>query len=110
MSMVETVNQTLLNLWCRAPTLPLIPVETWEASGEQDAAQNNGPFEDQRCNEIWSVLALQMMENYDQLADIDMLEPNQANRKQVMKNELLKPFWIDSESQRNYEAFGNGVA
>eukprot|EP00961_Rhodomonas_salina_P008772 119458-Rhodomonas_salina.1 len=27
------------------------------------------------------------MENYDQLADIDMLEPNPANRKQVMKNE-----------------------
>eukprot|EP00961_Rhodomonas_salina_P063502 853346-Rhodomonas_salina.1 len=28
-----------------------------------------------------------------------MLEPNPANRKQVMKNELLKPFWIDSEGK-----------
>eukprot|EP00961_Rhodomonas_salina_P176438 2377970-Rhodomonas_salina.1 len=25
MSMVETVNQALLNLWCRAPTMPSIP-------------------------------------------------------------------------------------
>eukprot|EP00961_Rhodomonas_salina_P283816 3835580-Rhodomonas_salina.1 len=55
MSMVETVNQTLLNLWCRTPTLPLIPVETGEDSetGEQDSAQTDGPFEDHRRNEIW---------------------------------------------------------
>eukprot|EP00961_Rhodomonas_salina_P156261 2103736-Rhodomonas_salina.1 len=39
------------------------------------------------------------MENYDQLADIDMLEPNPANRKQAMKNERLKSFWIDSEGK-----------
>eukprot|EP00961_Rhodomonas_salina_P093597 1259395-Rhodomonas_salina.1 len=39
------------------------------------------------------------MENYDQLADIDMLEQNPANRKQVMKNERLKLFWIDSEGK-----------
>eukprot|EP00961_Rhodomonas_salina_P009450 128101-Rhodomonas_salina.1 len=55
MSMVETVNQTLLNLWCRAPTLPWIPVETGEDSetGEHDTAQQDGPFQDQRRNEIW---------------------------------------------------------
>eukprot|EP00961_Rhodomonas_salina_P110329 1484965-Rhodomonas_salina.1 len=68
-------------------------------TGEQDAAQQDGPFQDQHRNEIWRVLASQMMENYNQLADIDMLEPNQANRKQVMKNERLRPFWIDSEGK-----------
>eukprot|EP00961_Rhodomonas_salina_P255935 3458770-Rhodomonas_salina.1 len=37
------------------------------------------------------------MENYETLADIDMLEPNPANRNEAMRNVRLKPFWIDSE-------------
>eukprot|EP00961_Rhodomonas_salina_P044209 593875-Rhodomonas_salina.1 len=38
-------------------------------------------------------------ENYYQLADVGMLEPNPANRKQAMKNERLRLCWIDSEGK-----------
>eukprot|EP00961_Rhodomonas_salina_P246819 3334422-Rhodomonas_salina.1 len=40
-----------------------------------------------------------MMDNYKQLADIDMLEPNPAHCKEAMRNPCLKPFWIESEQK-----------
>eukprot|EP00961_Rhodomonas_salina_P046413 622947-Rhodomonas_salina.2 len=39
------------------------------------------------------------MEHYEELADIDMLEPNPSNSKKAMLNAHLGPFWIDSEQK-----------
>eukprot|EP00961_Rhodomonas_salina_P221581 2995987-Rhodomonas_salina.1 len=73
--------------------------KTGESSltGEQEPAW--GPFSDQCSNEIWRVFASQMMENYKQLADVDMLEPNPANSIEAMLNMRLSPFWLDSEQK-----------
>eukprot|EP00961_Rhodomonas_salina_P018351 246704-Rhodomonas_salina.1 len=40
-----------------------------------------------------------MMDNYEQLADINMLEPNPVHCKEAMWNPCLKPFWIESEQK-----------
>eukprot|EP00961_Rhodomonas_salina_P124290 1675360-Rhodomonas_salina.1 len=101
MTTVEQVNQTLLNLLCGAPTLTKEPTESDKKTGESSQTGEQltqiGPFQDQLQNDIWWVFASQMMENYETLADIDMLEPNQANSNEAMWNVRLKPFWIDSE-------------
>eukprot|EP00961_Rhodomonas_salina_P206037 2781089-Rhodomonas_salina.1 len=39
------------------------------------------------------------MENYEQLADVDMLEPSPTNSNEAMRNVRLCPFWIDSENK-----------
>eukprot|EP00961_Rhodomonas_salina_P267658 3616483-Rhodomonas_salina.1 len=46
-------------------------------------------FAYQDCNEIWRILASQMLEGYEALADINMLEPDPANHTQAMKNPRL---------------------
>eukprot|EP00961_Rhodomonas_salina_P212337 2867090-Rhodomonas_salina.1 len=38
-----------------------------------------------------------MAEGYEALADINMLEPNPANRNEAMQNSCLQPFWIALE-------------
>lgn len=87
---VETVNQTILNLWCRNPTsaamMGLRNDTDNQNGGSKDPPVTDGPFSDERHNEIWRVLASQMIEGYIQLADVDMLEPDLANHTQVMKN------------------------
>eukprot|EP00961_Rhodomonas_salina_P288513 3899255-Rhodomonas_salina.1 len=40
-----------------------------------------------------------MIEGYEELADIDMLEPDLANRTAAMKNVRLCPFWMQSENK-----------
>ena len=57
----------------------------------------DGPFDDPEKNEVWRVLASTMHENYEQLADMDMLEQTPANHRQAMNHPRLKPFWMDSE-------------
>eukprot|EP00961_Rhodomonas_salina_P261359 3532225-Rhodomonas_salina.1 len=59
--------------------------QTEEAATEQPSC----PFADQQRNEIWLVLASQMVEGYDKLADIDMLEPSQSNSNEAMRNVRL---------------------
>eukprot|EP00961_Rhodomonas_salina_P192912 2603143-Rhodomonas_salina.1 len=69
-------------------------------SGESEPEvmdQPTGPFSDAQRNEVWQVLASQMMEHYEELADVDMLEPNPANRNEALRNARLRPFWIDSK-------------
>eukprot|EP00961_Rhodomonas_salina_P218663 2955124-Rhodomonas_salina.1 len=39
------------------------------------------------------------MENYEQLADVDMLEPSLTNCNEAMLNVRLSPFWIDSKKK-----------
>eukprot|EP00961_Rhodomonas_salina_P280704 3791920-Rhodomonas_salina.1 len=68
LTLVEQVNQTLLNLWCRAPTLPApssnADLETGESekgesemgeseTGESAPKLQTGPFQDHFRNEIW---------------------------------------------------------
>eukprot|EP00961_Rhodomonas_salina_P189164 2552264-Rhodomonas_salina.2 len=89
--MVEQVNQTLLNLWCGAPTLltpQLRDEEMGESSptGEQTQPELDRPFTDSLGNDIWLVFASQMIKGYDKLADIDILEPNLSNRNEAMHN------------------------
>ena len=50
-------------------------------------------------NEIWQVLASQMQDSYEMLADIDMLEPDPGNSKAAMWHPSLAPFWIQSEEK-----------
>eukprot|EP00961_Rhodomonas_salina_P000594 8610-Rhodomonas_salina.1 len=59
-----------------------------ESSQTEEAAteQPSGPFADQQRNEIWRVFASQMVEGYEKLADIDMLEPSPSNRNEAMRN------------------------
>eukprot|EP00961_Rhodomonas_salina_P017697 238015-Rhodomonas_salina.1 len=40
-----------------------------------------------------------MQDGYDSLADVDILEPNPANRRAAMKNPRLHPFWMASEQK-----------
>lgn len=65
-----------------------MPPQTIDAeTGESETGEHTpteGPFTDNLKNEIWRVFASQMMENYDQLAYVDMLEPNPANRREAM--------------------------
>eukprot|EP00961_Rhodomonas_salina_P008411 114423-Rhodomonas_salina.1 len=67
--------------------------------GGSTELNKDGPFADQDRNEIWHILASQMLEGYEALADIDMLEPDPANHTQAMKNPLLRPFWIESQNK-----------
>eukprot|EP00961_Rhodomonas_salina_P104329 1404340-Rhodomonas_salina.1 len=86
MTTVEQVNQTLLNLFCGNSTTG-IAVEPRNTETEEPSPESpSGPFQDQLRNDIWRVFALQMMENYGQLSDIDMLEPSPANRNEAMRN------------------------
>eukprot|EP00961_Rhodomonas_salina_P032108 432563-Rhodomonas_salina.2 len=50
-------------------------------------------------NKVWRVLASNMTEGYEQLADIDMLEADPNNRTEALRNPRLLPFWIDSENK-----------
>eukprot|EP00961_Rhodomonas_salina_P158844 2138455-Rhodomonas_salina.1 len=89
--MVEQVNQTLLNLWCGALTLStsqLRDEEMGESSptGEQTQPELDGPFTDCLRNDIWRVFASQMIEGYDKLEDVYILEPNPSNRNEAMRN------------------------
>eukprot|EP00961_Rhodomonas_salina_P226681 3065097-Rhodomonas_salina.1 len=59
--------------------------QTEEAGTEQQSS----PFADQQRNEIWLVFASQMVEGYEKLADIDMLEPSPSNRNEAMRNVRL---------------------
>eukprot|EP00961_Rhodomonas_salina_P212086 2863619-Rhodomonas_salina.1 len=90
MTTVEQVNQTLLNLFCGDSTTGITPELMEKETGEPAPASSSGPFQDQLRNDVWRVLASQMMENYDQLSDIDMLEPSPANRNEAMRNVRLK--------------------
>eukprot|EP00961_Rhodomonas_salina_P033849 455244-Rhodomonas_salina.1 len=55
-------------------------------TGEQTQPELDGPFTDRLCNDIWLVFASQMIEGYDRLADVDILEPNPSNRNEAMRN------------------------
>eukprot|EP00961_Rhodomonas_salina_P010377 139191-Rhodomonas_salina.1 len=105
MTTVEKVNQVLLNLYCGDPTSAQAAMAGDNAmgepaeSGEQSPSTPPGPFQDQERNEVWRVFASQMQATYEQLADVDMLEPNPANRNEAMRNVRLKPFWIASEQK-----------
>eukprot|EP00961_Rhodomonas_salina_P193748 2615862-Rhodomonas_salina.1 len=103
---VEKVQQTVLNIWCRLPIDAVLhsPSESDTNSGESggcsptgEPSDHVGPFKDLQENEVWLVLASQMAEGYKALADIDMLEPNPANRNEAMQNSRLRPFWITLE-------------
>eukprot|EP00961_Rhodomonas_salina_P073800 991773-Rhodomonas_salina.1 len=97
MKTVEKVNQTILNLWCGVQTTAAMAavVPTEQSGGSAEPPLLSGPFSYEHCNEIWKVLASQMLEGYEELADIDMLEPDPANNTAAMKNPLLRLFWID---------------
>ena len=58
-----------------------------------------GPFNDKDHNEICRVLASQMQESYEQLADVNMLEQDPTNIKQAMNHPLHTPFWIQFEEK-----------
>lgn len=98
---VDKVNQTIMNLWCGAPTSAAMAQPTQDAmgGGSAEPPKVSGPFSDERSNEIWKVLASQMLEGYEQLADVDMLELDPANNNAAMKNQQLRPFWIDSQNK-----------
>eukprot|EP00961_Rhodomonas_salina_P302912 3941021-Rhodomonas_salina.2 len=94
----QAVTQTLLNLWCGVPVtarnnLDTIDNEDFE-QGETDsdsggsslAPTMNNPFDDTERNKVWSVFTSQMIKGYEELADIDMLKPDPANRAAAMKN------------------------
>eukprot|EP00961_Rhodomonas_salina_P183697 2479564-Rhodomonas_salina.1 len=58
----------------------------------------NGPFDDADSNEVWRVFASQMIEGYEELANIDMLEPDPANRAAAMKNSENKEMdWLNAK-------------
>eukprot|EP00961_Rhodomonas_salina_P135794 1827047-Rhodomonas_salina.1 len=40
-----------------------------------------------------------MIEGYNKLADVDILEPNPSNRNEAMSNVQLRPFWMDLENK-----------
>eukprot|EP00961_Rhodomonas_salina_P245283 3314285-Rhodomonas_salina.1 len=40
-----------------------------------------------------------MIEGYDRLADVDILEPNPSNRNEAMRNVRLRLFWMDLENK-----------
>eukprot|EP00961_Rhodomonas_salina_P297976 3937680-Rhodomonas_salina.1 len=71
---VEKVNQTILNLWTGVPTSAAMaaPRDVEESTeGSAEPQKVDGPFSYARRNEIWRVLASQMIEGYKALADID---------------------------------------
>eukprot|EP00961_Rhodomonas_salina_P228519 3088585-Rhodomonas_salina.1 len=92
----QAVTQTLLNLWCCVPTTAQANTDANEPgdfeSGETDsegsslAPNTDGPFDDEDSNEIWRVFASQMIEGYEELADVDMLEPDPPNSSAAMRN------------------------
>eukprot|EP00961_Rhodomonas_salina_P083135 1116895-Rhodomonas_salina.3 len=59
----------------------------------------DGPFHYSDCNEIWRVFASQMIKGYEELADVDMLEPDPPNSSAAMQNVRLLPFWMQSENK-----------
>jgi hypothetical protein len=95
---VERVHQQVLNIWCGAPATA-DPTPKLHTKQTEDELQLAGPFSDVKRNEIWQVLASQMAEGYEHLADLDMLEPNPPNRTHAMRNERLRPFWVQSEEK-----------
>eukprot|EP00961_Rhodomonas_salina_P097628 1313491-Rhodomonas_salina.1 len=75
------------------------PTQDAMGGGSAELPKVSGPFSDERSNEIWKVLASQMLEGYEQLADVDMLEQDPANNNAAMKNQLLRLFWINSQNK-----------
>eukprot|EP00961_Rhodomonas_salina_P169160 2279299-Rhodomonas_salina.1 len=73
----------LLNLWCDVPITACIAQADEDAEpdsgkhieGNSAVPPADGPFNDTPRNEVWRVFASQMIEGYEELADIDMLEP-----------------------------------
>eukprot|EP00961_Rhodomonas_salina_P099417 1336905-Rhodomonas_salina.1 len=55
-----------------------------DGGGRVETASQDGQFNYPHCNE--------------ELADIDMLEPDPPNRQAAMKNISLRPFWMQSEN------------
>lgn len=108
-SKLQAVTQTLLNLWCCVPVTARVDsneIETEDfESGETDsggcslAPTMDGSFNVADHNEVWLVLASQMIEGYEELADIDMLEPDPPNRPAAMRKVRLSPFWMQSENK-----------
>ena len=93
---VEKVQQSLYNIWTGGSS------STEFEMGEQattSTSNSDGPFDDPQKNQVWRVLASQMMALYDELADVDMLEPDPTNRKAALKRSRLAPFWIASEQK-----------
>eukprot|EP00961_Rhodomonas_salina_P080458 1082525-Rhodomonas_salina.1 len=78
MTAVETIHQTVLNIWSGAPTTAILPDDFNEDNSntvaklgqhvkesshtKEDSEQ--GPFQDSHMNEVWLVLALNMTEGY----------------------------------------------
>ena len=84
-SAVDKVQQTILNINSEAAVTPDGSPPTFEQE-EVQKAPTTGQFKDKHKNEVWRVLASQIQEGYEQLADLDMLEADPTNRKQAMKN------------------------
>eukprot|EP00961_Rhodomonas_salina_P177908 2399090-Rhodomonas_salina.1 len=74
-------------------------VPTEQSGGSAEPPLLSGLFSNEHCNEIWKVLASQMLESYEELAYVDMLEPDPANNTAAMKNPRLRPFWIDLQKK-----------
>eukprot|EP00961_Rhodomonas_salina_P127599 1720540-Rhodomonas_salina.1 len=74
-------------------------MEESSLTGEQTQPELDRPFTDRLHNDIWRLFASQMIEGYDKLADVDILEPNPSNRNKAMLNVRLRPFWMDSENK-----------
>ena len=95
MTTVEQVHQSVLNIWSGVSTSASIPddadspPDTTNPGGKDFSLGESGPFADTKSNEIWRVLASQMVESHRELADIDMLEPNPTNQQQAMKHNRL---------------------
>ena len=82
---VEQVQQTIFNVWSHAPTTSTLLQEVLTSS-PLPPSSHNGPFANPDQNAIWNLLASAMQEDYGQLADLDMLEPDPASRKAVMQH------------------------
>eukprot|EP00961_Rhodomonas_salina_P119229 1604570-Rhodomonas_salina.1 len=103
----QQVTQMLLNLWCYVPITARIAQADVDAEsdlgehieGNSAVPPADKPFNDAPCNEVWRVFASQMIEGYKELADIDMLEPDQPHSAAAMKNIQLRPFWMVSENK-----------
>eukprot|EP00961_Rhodomonas_salina_P294039 3934220-Rhodomonas_salina.4 len=60
-----------------------------DVGGSFETASQDGLFNNTHSNEVWHVFASQMIEGYEELADINMLEPDPPNSQAAMKNVSL---------------------